>query len=58
MMEEGIMEEFVTCGRGHVQESYEWRDCDKVDHEEWCYVASCRDKNCSWQSYDCEEVAQ
>jgi hypothetical protein len=35
------------------EHSLDWRDCDKVDHEEGCFVASC--SKCSYESRDCEE---
>jgi hypothetical protein len=37
---------------GHTQD-FEWRDCDKVDHEEGCFVATC--PLCGYESRDCEE---
>ena len=35
------------------EHSLDWRDCDKVDHEEGCFVASC--SKCSYESRDCED---
>jgi hypothetical protein len=34
-------------------QDFEWRDCDKVDHEEGCFVATC--PLCGYESRDCEE---
>jgi len=33
------------------EHKFDWRDCDKVDLEEGCFVASC---DCGYESYDCE----
>lgn len=38
----------------HLHE-FKWRDCDKKEHEEGCYIASCIVDQCSYEVYDCEE---
>ena len=37
----------------HNPDQWEWADCDKPEHEEGCYTASC--PTCGWQSRDCED---
>ena len=34
------------------EHKFDWRDCDKVDHEEGCFVASCdcvETRDCRYQ---------
>lgn len=40
-----------NCAPGN--HKYDWRDCEKPDHEEGCFVATC--ELCGLESYDCCE---